>query len=59
MIGVVKPYVAGVLEGGDWFDDVVFLRGKAWQDGTAAAASSCAVRTSTWPCCSPTRFAPP
>ena len=35
---VVRPYVAGVFSGCDWFDDVVFMRGKSWQDGTASAA---------------------
>ena len=38
LIAVVRPYVAGVFGGGDWFDDAVLLRGKSWQDGTAAAA---------------------
>jgi heptosyltransferase II len=35
---VVRPYVAGVFSGCDWFDDVIFMRGKSWQDGTASAA---------------------
>ena len=38
VVAVVRPYVAGVFSGCDWFDDVVFLRGKSWQDGTATAA---------------------
>jgi heptosyltransferase-2 len=24
IVGVMKPYVAGVLEGGDWFDEILF-----------------------------------
>lgn len=27
-VGVLKPYVAGVLEGGDWFDQILFTGGK-------------------------------
>jgi heptosyltransferase-2 len=38
MIGVVKPYVAEVIAGGDWFDDVFRIRGKRWQECTAAVA---------------------
>jgi heptosyltransferase II len=38
LVAVVRPYVAGVFSGWNGFDDVVFLRGKAWQDGTASAA---------------------
>jgi heptosyltransferase-2 len=29
LIGVTKPYVAGVLEGGDWFDETLFDAGGA------------------------------
>jgi heptosyltransferase II len=29
-IGVMKPYVAGVLEGGPWFDAQYFTQGKSW-----------------------------
>jgi lipopolysaccharide heptosyltransferase II len=38
LVAVVRPYVAGVFGGCDWFNDVVYLRGKSWQDGTASAA---------------------
>ncbi len=38
LVAVVRPNVAGVFGGCDWFNDVVFLRGKSWQDGTASAA---------------------
>jgi heptosyltransferase-2 len=38
LIAVVRPYVAGVFDGCDWFQDVVPFRGKSWQDGTASTA---------------------
>ncbi len=38
MIGVMKPYVAGVLEGGDWFDRVLLAHGGGWTQGVAATA---------------------
>lgn len=38
VVAVVRPYVAGVFGGCDWFDDVIYMRGKSWQDGTATAA---------------------
>jgi heptosyltransferase II len=38
LIGVLKPYVAGVLEGGDWFDEVLLTGGWAWKQRTAAVA---------------------
>jgi heptosyltransferase-2 len=38
MLGVVKPYVAGVLEGGDWFDEVMFSGGPAWSHGLLPTA---------------------
>jgi heptosyltransferase-2 len=38
VVGVVKPYVAGVLGGGDWFDEVVPAHGGAWSQGVAATA---------------------
>ncbi|MBI1915774.1 MAG: lipopolysaccharide heptosyltransferase II [Planctomycetes bacterium] len=38
LVGVLKPYVAGVLEGGDWFDDVVFANGGPWSQGVPAVA---------------------
>src|SRR5947209_1776931 len=30
---VVKPYVAGVLEGGDWCDELLLSGGPAWSYG--------------------------
>jgi heptosyltransferase-2 len=38
ILGVMKPYVAGVLEGGDWFDEIVHYHGKGWTQGVAATA---------------------
>jgi heptosyltransferase-2 len=38
VVGVVKPYVAEVFAGGDWFDDLVRIRGERWQECTAAVA---------------------
>lgn len=40
VIGVLKPYIAGVLEGSPWFDDLVFLdsKGDAAQRWRAVAA---------------------
>ncbi len=35
---VCKPYVAGVLEGGDWFDELILAHGKAWSQSIAAVA---------------------
>jgi heptosyltransferase-2 len=39
LVGVVKPYVAGVLEGGDWFDDVLLANDGTWSRGVAATAA--------------------
>jgi heptosyltransferase-2 len=36
-IGVMKPYVAGVLEGGDWFDQVLYCGGRGAQGVPALA----------------------
>src|SRR5262245_61974800 len=36
--GVVRPYVAGVLEGGDWFDDLVLTQPRSWSQGIIATA---------------------
>lgn len=33
IVGVVKPYVAGVLDGGDWFDRVVPIPTRRWDGG--------------------------
>ncbi len=38
IIGVQKPYVAGVLEGGDWFDQVVLAHDGSWLHGSVATA---------------------
>jgi heptosyltransferase-2 len=38
LVGVQKPYVAGVLEGGDWFDRVLLSHGGGWSQGVLATA---------------------
>jgi heptosyltransferase-2 len=38
LLGVAKPYVAGVLEGADWFDEVVLTGGRAWSQGVFGTA---------------------
>jgi heptosyltransferase-2 len=38
IIGVHKPYVIGVLDGGDWFDRVIPFHGGAWSQGVLATA---------------------
>src|SRR5712691_4283360 len=38
LVGVLKPYVAGVLEGGDWFDAVVLANGGPWSQSVPAVA---------------------
>jgi heptosyltransferase-2 len=38
LIGVVKPYVADVFDGCDWFDALIRVRGRRWQETTAAVA---------------------
>ncbi len=38
LVGVVKPYVAGVLEGGDWFDQLILAHDGSWSRGSAATA---------------------
>jgi len=38
LIGVVKPYVAGVLAGGDWFDEELPYGGRGWFGGLFALA---------------------
>lgn len=37
-VGVLKPYVAGVLEGGDWFDDLLLAHDGTWRRGNLALA---------------------
>jgi heptosyltransferase-2 len=38
IVGVLRPYVAGVLEGGDWFDQFVLAHDGSWPRGSAATA---------------------
>jgi heptosyltransferase-2 len=33
LIGVMKPYVADVFAGGDWFDEILFAHGGPWSQG--------------------------
>jgi heptosyltransferase-2 len=37
-VGVMKPYVADVFEGGDWFDDIILANGGSWSQGVLAVA---------------------
>ncbi len=39
-IGVLKPYVAGVLEGGDWFDEQIFADKSFGPTGVRAVAEA-------------------
>jgi heptosyltransferase-2 len=39
LVGIVKPYVAGVLEGGDWFDELLLAHGGPWSQGVLATAA--------------------
>src|SRR5262245_2854007 len=38
ILGVMKPYVAGVLEGGDWFDEQLLHDGGSWRQSVPAIA---------------------
>lgn len=38
IVGVCKPYVAGVLEGGDWFDEVIHTHSGRWSQGVLSTA---------------------
>jgi heptosyltransferase-2 len=38
LIGIVKPYVADVFQGCEWFDALIRIRGRRWQETTAAVA---------------------
>jgi heptosyltransferase-2 len=38
LIGVLKPYVAGVLEGGKWFDEIIHAGGDERSQGVLAVA---------------------
>src|SRR5262245_64885928 len=39
IVAVLKPYVAGVLEGGDWFDQVLPAHDGSWARGSLATAA--------------------
>jgi heptosyltransferase-2 len=36
IVGVLKPYVAGVLEGSDWFDHLLLANGGSWSQSIPA-----------------------
>jgi len=38
LIGVMKPYVADVFAGGDWFDELLFANGGPWSQGVLSVA---------------------
>jgi heptosyltransferase-2 len=38
LIAVARPYITGVLEGGDWFDDIVLTHGGPWSQSVPAVA---------------------
>jgi heptosyltransferase-2 len=38
IVGVMKPYVAGVLAGGDWFDEMLLAHGGSWGQGVLCTA---------------------
>lgn len=38
IVGLMKPYVAGVFAGGDWFDEIVPFNGGSWSQGVLATA---------------------
>jgi heptosyltransferase-2 len=38
IVGVLKPYVAGALEGGDWFDETILHNGGTWSQGMWATS---------------------
>lgn len=38
LIGVMKPYVADVFAGGDWFDEILFANGGPWSQGALSVA---------------------
>src|SRR5258708_1461471 len=38
-VAVLKPYVAGVLEGGDWFDRVLPAHDGSWSRGSVMTAA--------------------
>src|SRR5207248_1934944 len=38
LVGVLRPYVAGVLEGGDWLDALVLANGGPWAQSLPAVS---------------------
>src|SRR5438132_12834795 len=38
LIAVLRPYVAGVLEGSNWFDQMVFANESEWSQGMIGVA---------------------
>ncbi len=38
LVGVLKPYVAGVLDGGTWFDHIVHANGGPWSQSIPAVS---------------------
>lgn len=38
LIGVMKPYVADVFAGGNWFNDILFANGGPWSQGVLSVA---------------------
>ena len=58
IVGVLRPYVAGVLEGGDWFDRLILSQdGSCVRRAAAATAWKGSRRSaSTWPSLLPNSF---
>ena len=44
LVGVLKPYVAGVLEGGDWFDELIFVQRRLLGTGVLGRRAAAARR---------------
>src|SRR5437763_2479754 len=38
IVGVLRPYVADVVEGSDWLDEMIFADGKSWGQSIPAVA---------------------
>ena len=38
IVAIAKPYILGVLEGGDWFNEVWPLPARGWDGGVLATA---------------------
>src|SRR5262245_21891117 len=57
IVGVVKPYVAGVLEGSPWLDDLVFLDAHGpWSQRTLAVAGRLRRQRIDWAILFPNSF---